>query len=141
VTVFDRNPLRRSYFDGSGIDVSDGLSCLGEFDVLVESTGDPEVLDALMRQSTSGATILLLGLPYAHKQFTVESIVAYDKTVVSSVGSTSQDFEEAIQLLPKLDMNAYLQCILPLDRFREAWEAFRQPRHLKVMLEVDPQLT
>jgi 2-desacetyl-2-hydroxyethyl bacteriochlorophyllide A dehydrogenase len=140
VTAFDRNPLRRTYFDGSGIDVSDDLSCLGEFDVLVEATGDPDALETMLQQSAAGATILLLGLPYSHRQFTFESIVAYDKTVVGSVGSSSQEFEEAIQLLPELDVNAYLQCILPLERYRDGWEAFREGKHLKVLLAVDREL-
>ena len=137
VTVFDRNPLRRSYFEGSNIEVSDNLGRLAEFNVLIEVTGDPEALDTMLHRSAAGATILLLGLPYAHRQFTFESIVAYDKAVVGSVGSSSQEFEEAIRLLPELDLEPYLQCILPLDRFREGWENFRQRKHLKILLEVE----
>ena len=134
VTVFDRDPLRRSYFDGSAIEASDDLTRLNEFDLLVELTGDPEALDTMLNESAAGATILLLGLPYAHKQFTFEKLVAYDKTVVGSLGSSSADFEQAIKLLPELDLELYLQCELPLDQYREAWELFRQRKHLKVLL-------
>jgi len=67
VTAFDRDPLRLSYLRGSNIGVSDDLKRLGEFDALVEATGDPEVLEAMLEQSAPGATILLLGLPYAHR--------------------------------------------------------------------------
>ena len=134
VTVFDRDPLRRSYFEGSDIEVSDDLGRLDEFDLLVELTGDPEALDTMLHQSAAGATILLLGLPYAHKQFTFENLVAYDKTVVGSLGSSSADFEQALKLLPTLDLDLYLQCVLPLNQYREAWELFRQRKHLKVLL-------
>jgi D-arabinose 1-dehydrogenase-like Zn-dependent alcohol dehydrogenase len=75
-------------------------------------------------------------LPYSHKQFTFKSIVAYDKTVVGSIGSSSQEFEEALRLLPQLNVDAYLQRILPLDQFRKGWEDVRQRAYLKVLLEV-----
>ena len=134
VTVIDRDPRRRGYFQGSNIETSDNLGYLAEFDVMVELTGDPEVLEAILQQSTPGATILLLGLPYAQRQFTFDNIVSYDKTVVGSVGSTSHEYEEALALLPELDLEPLLQCILPLEEYRQGWDHFRQREHLKVLL-------
>ena len=141
VTAFDREPLRRSYFNGSGIESSDDMSRLAEFDVLVEITGDPEALDTMVHQSAPGSTILLLSLPYAQREFSFQSIAAYDKTVVGSVGCGSEDFEEALRLLPELDLDPYLQRILPVNEFREAWEDLRQQKHLKVLLAVSQELS
>lgn len=135
VTAFDRNPLRRSYFEGSDIEVTDDRSRLAEFDVLLEVTGDPEALDAILHQSAAGATILLLGLPYARREFTFESIVAYDKTIVGSVGSSAQEFDEAIELLPQLDLTRFTQKVLPLDAYISAWEITKAKTYLKVLLE------
>lgn len=135
VTVFDRNPLRRSSFADSDVEVSDDLARLNEFEALIEATGDPEALHAMLHESSAGATILLLGLPYAQRAFSFENIVNYDKTVVGSVGSDRETFEEAIRRLPDLDLDVCLQCIMPLDHFREAWEHVRQRRHLKVLLK------
>jgi D-arabinose 1-dehydrogenase-like Zn-dependent alcohol dehydrogenase len=75
-------------------------------------------------------------LPYAHRQFTFENIVAFDKTVVGSVGSNGEDFEEAITLLPELETNAFTEKIMPLAEFREAWELVQARKHLKVILQV-----
>ena len=136
VTVFDRNPVRRGYFAASKIDVSDDLTQLHGFEVLVEVTGDPDALDNILHESPTGATILLLGLPYAHRKFTFENIVAYDKTVVGSVGSTAKDFEEAISFLPELETSAFTEKILPLSDFEQAWGLARTGKHLKVMLKV-----
>ena len=136
VTVFDRNPSRRAYFSQSTVQVSDDLNRLNEFDVLVEVTGDPDALDTMVHRSMAGATILLLGLPYAHRKFTFESIVAYDKTVVGSVGSTARDFDDAIALLPQLDTARFTEKILPLADFMQAWDLARTGKHLKVMLKV-----
>ena len=140
VTVFDYDPRRRGYFEDTNIVASDDLGRLAEFEALVELTGDPEVLETMLHQSAPGAIILLLGLPYAHRQFTFENIVSYDKTVVGSVGSTSQEYEKALKLLPELNVDPLLQCILPLEQYRQGWEHFRQREHLKVLLAVDSEL-
>ncbi len=137
VTVFDRNAARLDVFAGGTIAVSGDLDRLGEFNVIVEATGHPEVLDKALHLAPAGATLLLLGLPYARKEFSFEAIAAYDKTVVGSVGSTAEDFAEAIRLMPELDLAALMQCRLPLDRFAEAWELARSGTKLKIILDVE----
>ena len=136
VTVFDRNPSRLALFSNSAIQTSDDLMRLNEFDVLVEVTGDPDALDAMLHRSMAGATILLLGLPYAHRKFTFESIVAFDKTVVGSVGSTARDFDDAITLLPQLNTDPFTEKVMPLSDVMEAWELARMRKHLKILLKV-----
>ena len=110
---------------------------LSKFNLLVEATGDQDALEAMLDLSPAGATILLLGLPYAHKSFSFEKLVAYDKTVIGSVGSSRRDFEEAIQAIPRLDLTQFTSKIFPLKEFREAWDAFRSGKYLKILLEVD----
>ena len=136
VTVFDRNPRRLEYFSDLKISGSNDLTQLYEYDVLVEVTGDPDALDVILHQSPAGATILLLGLPYAHRQFTFEKIVAFDKTVVGSVGSSAKDFEDAITLLPQLETTPFTEKILPLSEFMKAWELARTHKYLKLILKI-----
>jgi 2-desacetyl-2-hydroxyethyl bacteriochlorophyllide A dehydrogenase len=136
VTVFDRNPLRLKYFADSQINISDDMSRLKEFNHLIEVTGSPEALDTIIHKSLAGATILLLGLPYAHRQFTFESIVAFDKIIVGSVGSSTKHFKMAIDILPQLETTAFLEKTLPLSEFRNAWELSRSQKHLKVILKI-----
>jgi 2-desacetyl-2-hydroxyethyl bacteriochlorophyllide A dehydrogenase len=135
VTVFDRDPLRREYFSGSDIGVSGELSLLGEFENLIEATGDPVALDTMLHQSPAGANILLLGLPYAHRNFTFESIVAYDKMVVGSVGSSANHFKKAIRLLPQLDTRSFFEKRLDLSEFNKAWKLVGKQKYLKVILK------
>jgi threonine dehydrogenase-like Zn-dependent dehydrogenase len=104
---------------------------------LVEVTGDPGALDIMLSKSPAGATFLLLGLPYAHKPFTFESIVAYDKTVVGSVGSSGQEFEEAIDLLPRMDVRALTEKVVPLSEFRQGWDLGRHRKHLKIIFQTN----
>lgn len=135
VTAYDRNADRLALFDGTGISASDMLTELDDFDVLIEITGDPDVLDVALRDSRANAVLLLLGLPYGERQFSFEAIAAYDKSIVGSVGSTAADFEAAISLLPELDLAEHLKCRLPLDQFESGWQMAKNGDALKVILD------
>lgn len=137
VTVFDRNAVRLAYFAGSGIRTEQNIGELAGFDTIVEATGNAEALALVLKTSDAGAALLLLGLPYGRRDFSFETIVAYDKIVVGSVGSGPEDFQEVLTLLPKIDVKAFTQKVLPLAEFRQAWDLARTGGHLKVMLAVD----
>ena len=136
VTVFDRDKRRLDYFWGSGIEVSENLSGLYEYDNLIEVTGNPEALDIILNESRAGAKILLLGLPYAHREYTFESIVAYDKMIIGSVGSAAKHFDMAIELLPQINTDLFTEKIMDLSEFRQAWDLVRSREFLKVILKV-----
>ena len=104
---------------------------------MVEATGNPEVLDKALHGAPAGATLLLLGLPYARKEFSFEAIAAFDKTVIGSVGSTAEDFAEAIRLTPVLDLSPLLACRMPLSSFAEAWDLARSGNKLKIILDIE----
>jgi threonine dehydrogenase-like Zn-dependent dehydrogenase len=137
VTIFDHNNERLGYFKDSGIRVSDNLSSLSEFENLVEVTGNPDALDAIFHQSPAGARILLLGLPYAHRGYTFENIVAYDKMLVGSVGSAAKHFDLAVELLPQIETDVFTEKVLPLSKFKEAWEITKSGKYLKTILKIN----
>jgi len=95
------------------------------------------VLDKALHSSPANATILTLGLPYGERPFSFESIAAYDKTVIGSVGSTKADFESALELLPKLDLSPYFESPIPLREFKRAWELYGNAEIFKVILDVN----
>jgi 2-desacetyl-2-hydroxyethyl bacteriochlorophyllide A dehydrogenase len=136
-SVFDRDPSRLSDFERLGISTGTALTDLRQFDALVEVTGNPDALDAVLEGSRAGSTILLLGFPYARKPFNFERVVAYDKTIVGSVGSGPRDFRNAIELIPQLDLDGYFEHMLPLARFEDAWTMVRQHQCFKVLLKVE----
>ena len=135
VTVFDRSESRRALYRASRIDVREAPDDLSSFDAVIEATGDPHALQQILASSRPGSTLLLLGLPYARHDFTFEHIVAFDKTVIGSVGSSAAEFREAITLLPLLDFEPLTKAVMPLDHFEEAWAAFRAREHLKILLQ------
>lgn len=138
VSIYDASPRRLAYFAGSDIRADMQLDNLNGFDALVDATGDHDVLHAMLHGSGSGATLLLLGLPYARREFSFEGVVSYDKTIVGSVGSSSAEFEEALQLLPTLDLSLFGRRFFALDQFAEAWDCFQRRDFLKLQLAIDP---
>jgi 2-desacetyl-2-hydroxyethyl bacteriochlorophyllide A dehydrogenase len=136
VTVFDRDTNRLSLLGGR-IMVSTELKDLGRFDWIIEATGDQTALTTALQNSATGATLLLLGLPYATHNFSFESVVGFDRTVIGSVGSGAADFDEALATLPSLDLSRLIGATYPLEKFENAWTAVRAHKHVKVMLKVD----
>jgi 2-desacetyl-2-hydroxyethyl bacteriochlorophyllide A dehydrogenase len=136
VTAFDSDEERLKALNGA-VSISATLQNLDHFDCFVEATGKQAVLSTLLQQSRPGATLLLLGLPYSEQEFNFESLVAYDRAVVGSVGSTRRDFDEALAILPKIDTTPFLGAQYRLEDYQNALEAARSRAVLKVMLTVD----
>jgi hypothetical protein len=97
-------------------------------------------LDNILHKSPAGATILLLGLPYAHRNFTFEGIVAFDKIVVGSVGSSAKHFNLAIEMLPQIETDAFKEKVLPLTDFKEAWKLAKAGKYLKIILKLNDDI-
>ena len=136
VTVFDRNPNRLGCFDRTPISTGSDLDEIADYNVLIEATGDQGSLQQMLQKSSPSAALLLLGLPYSHRQFTIQGGLESDKTIIWSIGAESEDFREAVHLLPDLPMSSLTECVVPMPQFNEAWDLFRQGDHLKVLLEV-----
>lgn len=136
VTVFDRDRDRLSLLEGV-VSTSQSLEHLDRFDWLIEATGQQAVLTTLLQQSSTGTTLLLLGLPYSDQTFNFESIVAFDRSVIGSVGSSGADFEDALATLSMIDTAPFLRASYPLEEFEKAWTLARSRAVLKVMLKAD----
>ncbi len=141
VTVFDKNKKRLELLKSSGAKTALEPTDLDQFDAIIEATGNPDVLESALSQSRPGALLLLLGFPYDRREFSFESIVGYDRTIIGSVGSTAEDFKTALGLLEKLDLKAFTSRILPLSEFQTAWKLARAGDPLKVLLKVDQTKT
>jgi 2-desacetyl-2-hydroxyethyl bacteriochlorophyllide A dehydrogenase len=136
VTVFDRESERLALLEGA-VSTSTSLEGLDRFEWVVEATGSQPVLSKLLEQASTGATLLLLGLPYSNQTFNFESIVAYDRSVIGSVGSSGAAFEEALEILPNIDTAPFLRASYLIEEFEKALLAARSQSFLKVMLKVD----
>ena len=140
VTVFDRSRQRLALLEGA-VATAQSLNDLHEYEWLIEATGEQTVLTTLVQESATGSTVLALGLPYGNQSFNFESIVAFDRSVVGSVGSSGKDFEAALAILSSIDTAPFLRVAYPLDEFEKAWTLARSRTVLKVMLKADATAT
>jgi threonine dehydrogenase-like Zn-dependent dehydrogenase len=136
VTVFDAKRDRLALLNDV-IQTSMSLEGLDQFDWTIEATGQQSVLSTLLQRCSTGATLLLLGLPYSYETFSFESIVAYDRSVLGSVGSSGADFEQALATLAQIDTTPFLGTSYPLKEYEKAWAMVRTRSVLKVMLKAD----
>ena len=133
VFVFDKNSERLALLKNKA--KIGGSEDFSNFDVVIEATGNAQVLGRALRQSKADAVILLLGFPYGPMDYNFEDIVGKEKSVTGSVGGGYEEFEEALALLPKLDTAAFTKNILPLEEFAEAWKLQKIGKHLKIILK------
>lgn len=135
VAVFDKNKERLRFLKGKA-EIFQTLEGLEKFDLIVEATGCADSLKTVLEKSRSGATILLLGFPYGNINYNFENLVGFEKLIMGSLGGAQEDFQEALKLLPKLDTSPFVQKILPLEEYFQAWKLQQQAKYLKIILKV-----
>ena len=135
VTVFDKNEERLKFLEGKA-ETAKAIKNLGKFDLIIEATGAIDPLKHILEESRTDATLLLLGFPYGQISYNFEDLVGHEKVIIGSVGGAYQDFERALELLPKIDTASFTQKIIPLEDFSKAWQLHRSLKYLKVILKV-----
>lgn len=135
VTVHNRSPERLEHLP-THVNAQTGFNGLGQSDVIVEATGARESLERVLHGSRPDATLVLLGFPYGALSYNFEQVVGQEKVIIGSVGGASQDFADALALLPRLHLEPLTRTVLPLKDFGRAWELHRSGQHLKILLQV-----
>ena len=54
--------------------------------------------------------------------------------------AVTPDVEDAIVMLPQLDLRLLTENVFSLENYEDAWEGCRSRRYLKALLAVDPSL-
>ena len=139
-TLYDCDPARLALIRDSGIRVSDDYRELKQFAALLETSGIHETQTCAIKASRSAASLLFLGDHSTGRQLDVELLAHGEKMIVFSAGSDAASFQEAIDMLPRLDLTAFLQAAVPLTQYKTAWKLLRERQCLRVLLEVDPDL-
>ena len=136
MTVFDKNQERLAFLKNEIVTVSQNIRDLARFDLIVEATGAADVLKKVLEESRFDSTLLLLGFPYGNLSYNFEDVVGQEKVIIGSVGGREEDFDEALKLLPLLNILPFTQNVLPLENFKEAWKLQQESKRLKIILKV-----
>jgi threonine dehydrogenase-like Zn-dependent dehydrogenase len=110
-------------------------------DVVIDFSGSGQVLKQILGAIRAQSRLVLIGFPYEDAMLSPEKLVEKEVQVRGSLGSDSQDFKDALSLLPRLDVDVYLEQVYPIQAFAEAIDVSRNPELLKVMIAVHPNAT
>lgn len=132
--IFDKNKDRLELLKNIA-ETSQNIERLVHYSAIIEATGSAQVLEKVLKESRVDATLLLLGFPYGKTDYNFEDIVGKEKVLVGSVGGREEDFDEALQLLPKINAEPFLRATLPLQEFAKAWQMHKNQAYLKIILK------
>lgn len=135
VDLFDKNTERLSILHNIANHTNTALENIKDFDVIIEATGSKVVLEKIMKESSADSTISLLGFPYGNIEYNFEDIVGKEKVIIGSVGAEKEDFKNALKLLSELDVAPFVEVVMPLQSFNEAWNLHKSFKHLKIILQ------
>ena len=120
---------------------SGGLSEIEQgVDVVLECTGAPELVGAVMGHTGPNGIVCLTGVTTAGRQMLssglARELVLENDTVFGTVNANRRHYEEAVRVLAETD-HSWLERVVnrpvPLERWQEAYE--RQPDDVKTVLK------
>jgi len=135
VTLYDKDSHRINLVsDLKSVTGTDIWPDVSVFSTIIECTGNGDLVKKVISDSATGSTILLLGLPYNLQPLDLENIVTFDKKIVGSVGSASEDFRNALDTAKLINMDRFNDLVFQFDDWQMAMEKHKQKQVLKVKL-------
>jgi L-iditol 2-dehydrogenase len=107
--------------------------------VIVANSSVRSLEDGLKVTRTGGSILLFSGyLPESTINLDLNDIHYRELQIHSSIDCTIKDFQNAVDLLPLLQMDKLVTCTYSLDEAVEAFMHTRDPECVKVMIEFQP---
>ncbi len=134
ITVAERDPHRRRRAEKNGADIC--LSDLSElkdtfYDVVIDATGVPSVMETTLQYVRKGGTVLLFGVPPMDSEMTLKPFTIFEKglTVLSSFTSVRNSYR-AVDLLQtgRIDVSDIISHRLPLEEFEHGIQLIEEKK-------------
>jgi len=146
ITSVDKNAARLELASASGAArVAPGFEGLPEdgFDVVVDATGVPAVMEKTLGFVRSGGRILLFGVPPRTSKVAFDAFTVFHKglTILSSYTSVRNSIQ-AVRLLAsgKIDVSSLVSHEVPLSGFRRGIELIEQGKEGALKVLIRPEL-
>jgi 2-desacetyl-2-hydroxyethyl bacteriochlorophyllide A dehydrogenase len=145
IDVVDKNEARLALAKKSGaaavFSSFDSLAAEA-YDVVVDATGVPAVMERTLAFARKGGSVLLFGVPPAKSRISLDAFAIFQKglTILSSYTSVRNSIQ-AVRLLEtgRIDVSSLVSHELPLKDFRHGIELIEEGREgaLKVLMRPD----
>jgi len=109
----------------------------GGFDVVIDATGVPGVVEALPSYAKDGGRLLYFGVCPKHAQISVSPFDVYRRELrIMGTFSLLAEFAPAIRLAQngRVDLKAIVSHRFSLDEFRGAMKLMLTPKHRKILI-------
>ncbi|MGQ9627510.1 MAG: alcohol dehydrogenase catalytic domain-containing protein [Anaerolineae bacterium] len=104
--------------------------------VIIAASSVEAATEALEIVRPGGDVLLFSGYPYGLTMSFDPNIVHYRELHLhGSIDCTIRDFRNAVEILPKLQMEKLITSAFPLEKTVEAFHAAREPEAVKVVIE------
>ena len=145
VTQVDKNQARLDLARSSGAYVT--CSSLDEvepesFDIVVDATGVPKLMEQTITYVRKGGTVLLFGVPPQHQSISLPAFTIFEKGLIILSSYTSvRNSVQAVRLLESraVDVGSLVSHVLPLKEFTQGIEIIEQSREGVLKVLIDPQ--
>ena len=121
---------------------TDIVSLFGSsIDLVIVANSSLRALEDGLKLTRAGGSILLFSgyLPDSTVSVDLNDIHNRELQIHSSIDCTIMDFQNAVGLLPMLQMEKLITCTYPLDEAMKAFIHTRDPDCVKVMVEIQPR--
>ncbi|MBI5138674.1 MAG: glycosyltransferase [Candidatus Vogelbacteria bacterium] len=135
VSLFDKREDRLLLLKNGVKKTYTSFEKIKDFGIIVEATGSKEVLDELLRVSGNDTTFIVIGFPYGKTEYNFEDLVGKEKVLIGSVGAEWEDFENALEMLPKLETKVFTENIYALEDYEKAWDSLREGKKFKILIK------
>jgi L-iditol 2-dehydrogenase len=110
-------------------------------DLVIVANSSVNALEEGLKVTRAGGSILLFSgyLPETTLTIDLNDIHYRELHIHSSIDCTIRDFQNAVDLLPLLQMEKLITCTYSLDEADKAFMLTRDPDCVKVMLELQPR--
>ena len=141
--MIDSNPRRLSLLYKYEVDTLAELGSLDEYDYLIDTSGDPEVRQRILKTFRPMVKILLLDPPCTSPgQVDTAESTPLGEVISTRMGTQPQDWTQAIRLVQKgiVRLDDHAITVEPLQAYPDAWENLQSQESFNVLLRVSDEL-
>lgn len=122
-------------------DVADRIAeitdCRG-YDVVFECSGAKSTIQASLTYASAGGTVVYVAM-YGDASVSVNLWDLFQRELkITAPHQSPYVWERTINVLPDLNLDIFTQCVFPIEKCAEAFEAQRTSKYTKVIIQIDP---
>lgn len=115
-------------------EITNGLG----FDCVLECSGARSTIQPMLDIASCGADVVYAAMYGGHK-LEVDLWMLFAKEInITAPHQSPYTWEKTMNILPDLNLDIFTQCVLPIEKYKEAFAEQKSSKHTKVIIKIDP---